>query len=407
MRRLVTRFRRLHWAVQDGLLAVVLWFVDLGVFSDLGLQSAESTAPAGLIAGYAALPFVALVFRRKAPLLVFAAFVVHALVATQLPRYQPVMGLLAALFTVGWLCRGRAAWWALLASLAPACVEVWDEAAALPTADRIVTYIGLVFFFGLLNTGAWGTGRWARASQERAVELDQRRQAEAREAVALERARIGRELHDIVAHSVTVMLLQAAGARRAAAPGVPLVDQALIRIEEQGKQAMQELRRMLVILRGNGDDPGDDRPVRQPDLADLRDLVDQMRRAGVQARLEEHGLPSPLSPGVALSAYRVVQEALTNVGKHAGPGVDTVVRLVWSDELRIEIVNAGPAALSAGISVPSTGHGLVGIRERISLTGGRLDLGPTSDGGFRLVATVPLDDRAAAREGDQPARIVG
>jgi signal transduction histidine kinase len=396
MRRLLDRFRSSPLALQDGLLAVLLWLVDLVVFSDIGMQDVDSSTPALPIAAYAALGFVPLIWRRRAPLTVFGLLWLHAMIATQLPRYQAVMGLLAALFTIASRFPMRLALASLPVALIPAAVDLWDEFDRFDGRDRVVAYGVQLFFYALMNAGVWGTGRWALVSREREADLEYRRATEAREAVAVERARIARELHDIVAHSVTVMVLQAAGAKRIL-PADPLeATRALGQIEEQGREAMQELRRMLLLLRDAGEGEVQSRPGAQPGLADLDQLLNQVRRAGVSVELDVVGDPQPLASSVGLAAYRVVQEALTNVSKHGGAGAQALVRLVWSSDLRIEVTNGEQS--TAGVTDPSlsTGHGILGLRERVALTGGRLEATHTP-GGFRLTASIPLTDSAAVK----------
>jgi signal transduction histidine kinase len=243
---------------------------------------------------------------------------------------------------------------------------------------------------------SWTMDR-ARSRRELAPCIDSGSAARASDAVALERARIARELHDVVAHAVTVMLLHAAGARRMLASAPVQAAQALTRVDEQGRQAMHELRRMLLMLRTEPDGLDAAPASRQPDVADIGRLVEGMRRAGVPVRLHLHGEPSGLPPGVGLVAYRVVQEALTNVSRHATPGTAATVRLVWARELRIEVANDVDRPLPSAGGIPS-GHGLLGLRERVWLAGGRIEAGPVPGGRFRLTATLPVADEDLADE---------
>jgi signal transduction histidine kinase len=229
----------------------------------------------------------------------------------------------------------------------------------------------------------------ARTRRDRAAYIDSNSAARASDAVALERARIARELHDVVAHAVTVMLLHAAGARRTLRSAPVQAAQALTRVDEQGRQAMHELRRILLLLRTESDGLDAAAADRQPDAADIADLVEAMRRAGVPVLMHVDGAPRALPPGVGLAAYRVVQEALTNVSRHADPGAAASVRVVWARGLRIEVTNDADRPLASAGGLPS-GHGLLGLRERVRLAGGRFEAGPVPGGRFRLTATLPV-----------------
>ena len=238
---------------------------------------------------------------------------------------------------------------------------------------------------------AWGAGVGARRLRLRASDLEDRvgllareRDEKARTAAAEERARIARELHDVVAHSVSTMVLQASGARQVLRSHTDEADEALRSVEHTGRQALRELRRMLGILRTD-DGPQLDP---QPGVADVEPLVQQMREAGLPVQLELPDRPLPVAPGFDLAAYRIVQEALTNVLKHAGC-VETSVRLSFaSDALDLLVHNRGPIPNPAR---DGQGHGLVGMRERVALYGGSLRAGPDGDGGFTVHARLPLE----------------
>jgi signal transduction histidine kinase len=228
--------------------------------------------------------------------------------------------------------------------------------------------------------------RAARASRQRAAEVAARTDAATRAAVAGEHERIARDLHDTVAHSVTVMVLHAAGACRLLTAEPAQAGPALTRVVEQGQLAMRDLRRMLHLLRT---------PDGQPEhgLTDVDQLVDRVRRAGVPVRLEIDGELGQVPPRLGLTAYRVVQESLTNICKHVGPGTDAVVRLTWADGLLVQVSNDRRATPDPAAPALSTGHGLLGLRERVALSGGCLHAGPTPGGGFQVTATLPREAR--------------
>jgi signal transduction histidine kinase len=227
-------------------------------------------------------------------------------------------------------------------------------------------------------------------------------EAAVRKAITVERARIARELHDVVAHAVTVMLLHAAGARQLLVSAPVQAMQALGRIDEQGRQAMQELRRMLQLLRSEADLLDEPAGRRQPDAGDIKELVEVVGHAGVPVQLQVDGEPRPLPPGVGLTAYRVVQEGLTNASKHAGPDAAVTVRLAWAGDLRIEVTNVRRLGGERRSRRLSAGHGLLGLQERVSLAGGRMKAGPTAEGGFKLTATLPLTTGDQPGAGDRP-----
>jgi signal transduction histidine kinase len=209
---------------------------------------------------------------------------------------------------------------------------------------------------------------------------DERAALQARDAAADERARIARELHDVVGHSVSVMVVQAGAERRVT--DRESTREALEQIEKSGRQALSELRRMLGVLRG-GEQPADRSPT--PDLDELDALVAAVREAGLSVDVRREGAPVPLAPGLGLTAYRIVQEGLTNALKHAGASrVEVVVRYA-PGELGLDILDDGP-----GGAVNGSGHGLAGMRERVALYGGRIEAGTRHEGGFALRARLPL-----------------
>jgi signal transduction histidine kinase len=225
----------------------------------------------------------------------------------------------------------------------------------------------------------------ALEAEERARHAEQEREAAARIAVAEERARIARELHDIVAHAVSVMVLQT-GAVRHRLPGHLGEDvEALKAVEETGRSALGEMRRLLGAMR-RGDDGAELAP--QPGLARLDDLLEEVRRAGLPVELHVEGEPRPLPAAIDLSAYRIVQEGLTNALKHAHAGHARVHIGYAADEVRIQVSDDGDGAAD-GMG-DGLGHGLVGVRERVKLYGGEMTAAATNGDGFRLTTSLPL-----------------
>nr|WP_062330632.1 sensor histidine kinase [Herbidospora sakaeratensis] len=225
----------------------------------------------------------------------------------------------------------------------------------------------------------------ARRADERTDAVVARSEQLVREAVAEEQARLARELHDIVASSVSMMVMQAGGLRRRLPADLGREREALTQIEATGRGAVEELQRMLHLLRG----PATDSRLPQPGLARVGELVDQSRTAGLDVRVEVTGDPRPLPAGLDLSAYRIVQEALTNTLKHAGPTRVAVTIDHGPGELRVDVTDDGPRDGFRPAPHTQGGHGLIGMRERAALFHGSLAAGPM-DGGFAVRAVLPL-----------------
>ncbi|MFI6978819.1 sensor histidine kinase [Embleya sp. NPDC050154] len=220
--------------------------------------------------------------------------------------------------------------------------------------------------------------------EERATRLEFERDQQALIAAAAERSRIARELHDVVAHNVSVIVVQADGASRAIATSPDKAREALETIAKTGREALVEMRRLLGVLRAQNETEG---LVPQPSLRHLDDLVDQVGRAGLSVRVVVEGEPIDPSRTVALTAYRIIQEALTNTRKHAGPTAGAEVLVGYrGDALEVRISDDGRGAQAPGDGM---GHGLIGMRERVAMLGGRLDIGPGPDGGWAVHAVLP------------------
>jgi signal transduction histidine kinase len=286
---------------------------------------------------------------------------------------------------------------ALVASLGAATVAHlrW------PNEDTsVLNNVGVVVFQTVPFALAWVLGdsiRTRRAYfeqlEERNARLEKEREAQAKVAVAAERARIARELHDVVAHNVSVMVVQADGAAYVLDSAPDQAKKALETISSTGRQALAEMRRLLGVLRtGEHKEAGEYVP--QPDVEQIDDLIAQCRTSGLPVDFKVEGTPRPLPSGVELTAYRIVQEALTNTRKHGGPNTGASVRLVYFDDglgLLVEDDGKGaPHELYEEGGVDGQGHGLIGMRERVGMVGGTLDAGPRPGGGFRISALLPL-----------------
>jgi signal transduction histidine kinase len=241
----------------------------------------------------------------------------------------------------------------------------------------------------------WGLGMYARSRreytnvvEERASLLEREREARAREAVADERARIARELHDMVGHALNLIVIQSGGAQRVFQSKPELARDSLASIESTGRQALMDMERMLGILRGTEEADGALSP--QPGLSHVEDLAAQVSQAGLPVEVTVEGTPVTLPSSVDLSAYRIIQEALTNALKHAGPAHASVKIRHGPDSLELEITDDGQGASGEGAGDDQGGRGLIGMRERVGLFGGELSVGPQPGGGFRVHVRLPL-----------------
>ncbi|MEV0971355.1 sensor histidine kinase [Microtetraspora glauca] len=250
-------------------------------------------------------------------------------------------------------------------------------------------FVGVAYTSGILLRRQ--IDRTARLA-EHTTRLEMEREERARWAVAEERARIARELHDIVSHNVSLMTLHVGGMRRMLGDGRDHERELLLGVERAGRETVEELRLMLGMLRGTEDG---DAPTPQPGLDRLDDLVSQVREAGPEVHLRIIGTRRALPPGLDLSAYRLIQEALTNVLKHAqAAGVDVTIAY-GPDELSVVVINDG-AGSGRTPHGGGGGHGLIGMRERTAMYGGELSAGPITGGGYRVFARFPLGDPAGA-----------
>jgi signal transduction histidine kinase len=236
---------------------------------------------------------------------------------------------------------------------------------------------------GIVGFAVGGTSRAAEQAKERAEQAEREREEKARLAVADERARIARELHDVVGHSVSVMTVQASAVRRLLDPEQEKVNAALLVVEETGREALAEMRRMVGVLRHPEEAPA---LAPQPSLEQLERLVEHAREAGLPVELRIEGDPVQLPAGVDLTAYRLVQEGLTNALKHARAQQAEVVVRFRDGHVELTVSDDGPG----GGDGDKGGHGLVGMRERVSVYGGELEAGPRAGGGYRLRATLPI-----------------
>jgi signal transduction histidine kinase len=374
---------------------IVVLFVTPAALPYLHRQGQALTPWVVLIVLSSTLP---LLVRRIWPLPVLGWICAISLVAwLGQPQLAPSLAILVALYTVAAQCPRRVALTAaVLLDLTGVALSIrtfgddWWNAWILLTG-MVVAATGL---------GLYAATRRAYLAEltERARRLEVERDQQGELAAAAERARIAREIHDIVAHHLTVIVALSDGmlAAQAASTGPGKVTDGLTAVSATGRQALTDTRRLLGVLRddsGTASGTAGRQPL--PDLAGIDGLVDTVRRAGLPISYEVHGARVEVAPGVQLTAYRIVQEALTNTLKHAGPGTTARVELSWEPgELRVNVRDDGGGA---GTSVQSTGagRGLTGMRERVEAFDGTLTAGPTQPRGWQVSAQLNLPQEAA------------
>jgi signal transduction histidine kinase len=373
----------------DGGLALAAAGVSTLMFTDF-MNNAQPTPPRGMLAlGYALalLHTLPLAARRRFPGTVLALCVASGLAVAAL-GVPEILGIaiLVAVYSVAaygdrWVSlAGLAA-----AELGSAAVQLTHGSFQWPTPITNALVIAAAWLLGHFV----GVRRAYTARLEQTAELERTRAEQARQAVAEERLRLARELHDVVAHSISVIAVQSGVGAHVASTQPEEAAKALAAIEATSRAALTELRRLLGVLRQEDEPQGDLAPV--PGLADLDGLLAEVAKAGLAVRLQVEGRPAQLPAGVDLSAYRIVQEALTNVVKHAGSARAQVAIRYRDHEVLVEVTDDGRgAAAPTGDGRARVGHGLIGMRERVAVFGGDLEVGPRPGGGFRVAARLPL-----------------
>jgi signal transduction histidine kinase len=376
--------------VFDSVLALVA--AGLAPFVSMPVGSGLPRGRFALGYGLVLLHTLPLAGRRRFPGTVLALVVASGLAgaALGLPPFFEGPAILVAVYSV-------AAYGSRWVSLAGLAVAELGLAALQLTPFEFAEIEGLapVGSMGIL-AAAWLLGHFAHnyrayaaGLEERTAELERAREELARRAVTEERLRLARELHDVVAHAMSVIAVQSGVGAHVADSRPGEVGKALAAIEVTSRAALTELRRLLGVLRQDGDPQASLAPV--PGLANLEGLLAEVAEAGLAVRLQVEGAPAPLPAGVDLSAYRIVQEALTNVVKHAGPAHAQVTIRYRDHEVAVEVIDDGRGvAAVAADGGKGTGHGLIGMAERVAAFGGDLEVGPRPGGGFRVAARLPL-----------------
>lgn len=388
--RRLSLWMKAHPMVGDSLLAVLTCLFDLFLFV------VRSVAPGpndpGPPAWYISLPLLVAVvtpiaFRRRYPVAVAYLTMVFGIAhsALGLGTAGLITSCIALYTLVAYVSRRSAALYVVanaVTSTVQLLIQVEDD------------WIMLAVSITLLFAFCWVLGEFVGARRAYQLEVEQRlalleteRDHQAKIAVAEERARIARELHDVVAHAVSVIVVQADGAAYAVRGKPELAERAVQTISATGRQALTELRRLLGVLRSDGNDS---ERTPQPGAQSLTELADRVRSVGLPVRLDVSGDLDDLPAGVSLGVYRIVQEALTNTLKHAGPGSKAKVRVQRvGDRVDLDITDNGHSAARTLVGV-SGGNGLIGMRERALVFGGTLEAGPRPSGGWQVRASLPF-----------------
>jgi signal transduction histidine kinase len=368
------RLRRVNPLIWDSLLALLVLGIIAGTVASQ--RGGVHGPPAWVLAVACSAP---LVVRRRAPIPVLA--VVGAVVVVFALLGNGAAGdtaLALAAYTVA----AHEPWRRVAVYALPIAIvaELVSQIAAQTHGNWLEVLVGATFGVGLPVL----IGRIV-FNRRRRIVLD--RELAAREAVATERTRIARELHDVVAHSMSVMIVQAGAARTVVGRDPEAAQEAIAHVEETGRAGLAEMRRLIGVLT-EGDGAVSTAPM--PGLADLDRLLDTVRAAGLSVEVMRTGTPRALPAGADLAAYRVIQESLTNVLKHAGPANARVSLDFASDRLTIEVADDGRGRPAE----PGVGHGLIGMRERVGVFGGTLTTGDRPGGGFVVRAEIPVEDGA-------------
>ncbi len=418
---MATAWWRGHPLVFDALVAVALAALTVSSLwlMDTRVEGVEFREPDALAVALVLATCAPLTWRRRAPVVVFAVVTVTSVLLEALTYAQAFGGVpvLIAVYTCATLRSTRASAAVLAGSMVAFGAVIYGGPYPFGVIDAVAT--SGVFI------GAWAVGRTVRIRraytadlEERARQLENAREADTRAAIAEERSRIARELHDVVAHHVSVMTVQAAAAQRTIERNPEAAREAMAAVETTGRAALIEMRSIVGVLReGDVSGPGTLEP--QPGVGDVSTLVEQLTEAGLPVSVEREGIVRPLPAGIDLAAFRIVQEGLTNVLKHAGSAKAALCLRYGAREITIRITDDGRGAAArldrgagAGVdrgaadmpdSGPGLGHGLIGMRERVALYGGELRAGPRPGGGWEVEARLPISTESGGVTSASPA----
>jgi signal transduction histidine kinase len=390
--RLSRRDQLVDIAIAGALTALVQIQIWVAPITQIGNGPVSGPKPVLALVGLAATGPIAI--RRRSPLLavtiIMSDFAIHPFVATKefgypnLNLFEVFLAFLLIVYSTAANTTGRRTW---IGAGIIVGAQLVGSLSAIALGNS-TTQAGSYFFY----TIAWILGKTiqhrnelSRRLSERAETLEQTRDAEVEKAVSDERSRMARELHDVVSHNVSLMTLQAGAARQALDVHPHRARQQLLGIESTGREAMVEMRRLLGLLRDVPDGPVLEP---QPSLRHIDLLVERMKEAGLPVQLVADEIPTSMPRGVDLTAYRIVQEGLTNVLKHSNPTCVQVNIRMLDQAVEIEVDDDGTRHPTPP---GSPGHGLIGMRERVAVYGGELDAGPVPGRGFRLKARIPFE----------------
>jgi signal transduction histidine kinase len=377
--------RRHPWW-SDSLLALALTVISVG--SVVGSRTRYGYAFPVLAAVAALFTTVPIVLRRYRPLGVLAVTVTAETLLLIFSNDSPVpVGVIVALYTVAAYCERRvsiraAAWVAVP-------ITVGEIVNNGPHAGRVIPELAVIAIAWVIGDNLRTRRAYLSELKERAARLEREREDKADRAVIEERARIARELHDVIAHNVSVMVVQAAAGEDVFDEDPDKARESLAAVASTGRAALTELRRLLGVIRAE-DDRGDPAYAPQPGIERIDELVGQVRETGLPVELSVLGEARPLPEGVGLCAYRIVQEALTNTLKHADASASQVHLRYVADALELQVLDDGHGATT--LNGEAGGQGLIGMRERVALFGGELTAGPRSGRGYEVRARLPLEE---------------
>jgi signal transduction histidine kinase len=381
--------RRHPWWT-DSLLAVALTVISVG--SVVGSR-ARYGYPFPVLAAVAALfTTVPIALRRYRPLGVLAVTVTAETLLLIFSNDSPVpVGVIVALYTVAAYCERRvsiraAAWVAVP-------ITVGEIVNNGPHAGRVIPELAVIAIAWVIGDNLRTRRAYLSELKERAARLEREREEKADRAVAEERVRIARELHDVIAHNVSVMVVQAAAGEEVFDEDPERARESLSAVASTGRAALTELRRLLGVIRAE-DDPGAEPAFApQPGIEYVNELVRQVNAAGLPVELSVIGEPRALPEGVGLCAYRIVQEALTNTLKHADASGARVNVRYAADALELQVIDDGRG--SSAVNGEAYGHGLIGMRERVALFGGELTASARAGRGYEVRARLPVEERTS------------
>lgn len=376
----------MSWAVPSDI-ALVIVVVGVELLISWDRQSHPYWLSLPLVPLVIAVGFLPLIWRRRFPRWVFASTVVFSIcVALSFSRFVPLLAVWVALYTVSARCSRGAASTAFIVAIIPVALNAsseWGSAAAELKSNAIVVSVVAGLLACLI---AFGVGRWARWS---VAQRNTIAEMAGSAAVALERSRIACDLHDVVAHSVSLMMLQAAGAEQVVRAEPDMAITALRHVDALGSQAIAELRRMLDLMMPHAGYPAEEQRLPAPENID--ELVKDVRAAGIRVDFDVIGEPMELEKGAGVAAYRIVQEALTNAARYADRGSPVCVQVRWTSTLaEFSVINRVSEVSHSSLGPVSMGRGLLGMRQRALNVAGTVEVGLHRQGQFVVKFRLPL-----------------